>query len=108
MNSKVVKFTCGKHQPIRQGIVIGHREIIGASDAAFIFATREARGEYGRRGFCHHVRRDSWREDGSTVTFEAFIGVPWDCTGCQGHNIWLTVGVHSDRARGSGSGRLSG
>lgn len=61
-----------------------------ATDAAKIFATRWAQQNYGRNGYCHHVRLDSWTESGSTHHYEAFVGVPAD-NGCVGKNIWLTV-----------------
>ena len=93
METTMTKYSCGRMRPLSYGDCVGEREVFEAGDAAHIFADREARRIYGRRGFCHHVRKDCWREDGSSVTFEAFIGVPWERTGCSGKNIWLTVSI---------------
>jgi len=85
-------YRSGSARAVRDGDEFDNGRIVeNAQDAAALLAGREARRIYGRRGFCHHVRRDCWRADGSSVTFEAFIGVPWQNTGCSGRNIWLTV-----------------
>lgn len=65
----------------------------GFHDAAMIFATRAARREYGRRGFCHHARSDGYDPSNPDQrTFEAYIGVPGpDGRGCSGRNIWIYV-----------------
>ena len=66
------------------------------TDAAKIFATRTARKEFGRSGYCRTLRMNSYSASGDSATFEAFIGkdLPRRCGGnCQGHNIWLTVNV---------------
>ena len=67
--------------------------IESAEDAAKLFATRYARRVYGKRGMCHHVRQDSWREDGSQINYEAFVGVPCEGGGVSGKNIWLSVTI---------------
>jgi hypothetical protein len=51
-------------------------EAAEASEAAAIFARRIAQKEFGKRGFCRTMRVSNWASDGSTVTYEAFIGVP--------------------------------
>ena len=61
-----------------------------ASEAASIFADRWARRLWGKRGYCHHARLDSWSESGRFHHFEAFIGTP-EGNGCTGKNVWLTV-----------------
>jgi hypothetical protein len=53
-----------------------------------------ARRAYGKRGYCHHVRLDTYTENGSSFNYEAFIGVDQPAKyggGCSGRNIWLTV-----------------
>jgi hypothetical protein len=62
-------------------------------DAAREFANRIARNKFGKRGYCHHVRLNCWTEDGRSGNYEAFIGVPAQGGGTNGHNIWLTVYV---------------
>jgi hypothetical protein len=64
-----------------------------ASEAAEIFAGRQARREYGRGGHCRTLRLDCWTENGKSHTFEAFIGkpVPGERATTTGHNVWLYV-----------------
>lgn len=57
-----------------------------------------ARREYGRRGTVGALRLDSWAEDGSSHTYEAFIGAAPTAAerrrgenGICGHNIWIYV-----------------
>jgi hypothetical protein len=60
--------------------------------AARIFAERQARREYGKRGYCHHVNQDSYSQDGNSATYQAFIGVyNKNYRSTNGENIWLTV-----------------
>lgn len=47
-----------------------------ARDAAEIFATRQARRDYGRNGHCRLIRLDNWTTNGQSWTFNAFIGRP--------------------------------
>ncbi len=65
-------------------------------DAAHIFADRLAKREYGKAGYCHHVRLDTYREDGRSYNYQAFIGKDQPKRyggGCSGRNIWLTVWI---------------
>lgn len=62
-----------------------------AGEAAGIFADREARKRFGKRGYAHHVRLDSWTGDGSLHTYQAFVGVPEKGGGMSGNNIWIHV-----------------
>jgi len=67
---------------------------VDAKEAARIFANRLARKKYGKKGYCYHVRLDSWTQDGTVHHFEAFIGRDLPRAyggGCQGHNEWLTI-----------------
>lgn len=64
--------------------------VLNAAEAAKVFAHREARRIYGKRGFCHHVRLDLRTERGNWFLYEAFIGVPVH-GGCTGKNIRFTV-----------------
>jgi len=91
----MTRYTSGKARPVHTGDKYDNGRIVeNADDAAKVMAGREARRIYGKRGFCHHVRRDCWRADGSSITYEAFIGVPWQNTGCSGKNIWLAVNIN--------------
>lgn len=62
-------------------------------EAAERFADRAARREYGRRGYRRTLRLDNWAENGTSQTFEAFVGVAvrGDPGTTSGHNVWLTV-----------------
>ena len=64
-------------------------DIIG--DAAGIFARRLARKSYGRRGDVRVLARNSWAEDGTRVTYQAFIGITDRNNVTVGHTILLTV-----------------
>ena len=68
-------------------------EADSAADAAKIFATRAAKKAYGANAYCRSLRLDSWREDRTGHTFEAFIGrnVRGERGACAGHNEWLSV-----------------
>ena len=80
--------------PLRQGAEVDGRYIESAKDAAKVFAGRYARRQYGKRGICHHVRLDTYVENGRSANYEAFIGVPdRQGGGITGQNIWLTVTV---------------
>lgn len=73
----------------------GHRAVTaeGATSAADIFAGREARRAYGRRGYCRVLRLDCWTQDGLSHTFQAFIGrdVPGSQGTTSGRDVWITV-----------------
>lgn len=76
-------------RPIRQS-----EDIRTVSDAAKVFAGRMARRQYGRREYVRTVRPDSWAADGSSHTFEVFIGVDGPQHGTTiGRNEWLYVHV---------------
>lgn len=62
-----------------------------AEHAAHIFANREARANFGRRGYCRTLRLDCWTESGLSHTFEAFIGRDVERNACQGRNVWIYV-----------------
>jgi hypothetical protein len=63
-----------------------------ASDAAQIFADRQARREYGRNGYSRRPRLDCWTQDGKSHTFEAFIGRPgYEPRTMIGRNVWIYV-----------------
>lgn len=78
------RFTCQGFRPV---------DAYNAAEAAEIFADRKAKREYGRSGYCHHVRLDCWAESGTYANYEAFIGkaVRGDPNTTSGHNVWLTV-----------------
>lgn len=62
-----------------------------ATDAAAIFAGRQARRDYGRRGYVRMMRLDCWTQNGRSHTFEAFIGRDVNKNECSGRNIWVYV-----------------
>lgn len=68
-------------------------EADSAQAAAEIFATRQARRDYGRPGYCRTLRLDSWTQDGRSHTFQAFVGrtMRSDKHTTYGHNVWLYV-----------------
>jgi hypothetical protein len=104
-------YTCKGFRPIkaghehveydRRGEPSQYREINSAKDAAWLFANRLAKRELGKRGYCHHVRRDGVSTDGRYANFEAFIGVPAQGGGTDGHNVWLAVYVEPTATPGS-------
>jgi len=63
-----------------------------ARDAAEIFATRQARRDYGRNGHCRTIRLDSWTESRKSYTFQGFIGRPVRGENAtSGRNVWVYV-----------------
>lgn len=66
-------------------------EAENAREAALIFANRQARREFGKRGYCRSMRLDCWTEDGKSHTFEAFIGRDVERGTCAGRNEWIYV-----------------
>jgi hypothetical protein len=75
--------------------MVGFRPVEAESPraAAEVFATREARKLYGRRGYCRTMRLDSWTEDGTSHTFQAFIGrdVKGQPGTTTGREAWLFI-----------------
>lgn len=61
------------------------------ADAAGIFADRLARKHYGRRGDVRTLRKDSWTQDSSRITYQAFVGRTNRQGVTAGHNVFLTV-----------------
>lgn len=49
-------------------------DIQNVNDAATVFANRLARREYGRNGYARIVRPDARTADGSSHSFDVFIG----------------------------------
>ena len=47
-----------------------------------------ARREYGKRGVCRSTNLESWTEDGSFQSYQAFIGLP-DGNGVTGRNVLI-------------------
>src|SRR5262245_59607790 len=96
-------YKCDKMRPIshgaefirydRHGEPTSHSVVESAKEAAHEFADRIARKVFGKRGYCHHVRLDGASTSGQYANYEAFIGVPAQGGGTNGHNIWLTVYV---------------
>lgn len=76
------RFTCQGFQPVTTRC---------ARQAAHVFAARQARKDYGAKGYCRTLRLDCWTEDGRCHTFQAFIGRNVDQTTCSGRDIWLHV-----------------
>lgn len=69
-------------------------EVQNVRDAATVFADRLARREYGRSGYARIVRADSCTPDGSSHTFQVFIGTDGPQHGTTvGRNEWLYVDV---------------
>ena len=95
-------YSCDKMRPIKHGTEFTRRDRRGEidswrivesiKDAAFMFADRIARKEYGRhRGYCHHVRCDGASTDGRYANYEAFIGHTVSGGMTSGRNIRLSV-----------------
>ena len=86
----MARYVCGGFRAV---------EADGPTDAAQVFAGRLARRRYGRSGIVGTLRRDSWTEDGASVTFESFIGHPAERGGSMsrgdivGSNEWLHVSL---------------
>ena len=66
-------------------------------DAVTLAAQILARREFGRRcGVARITRLDSWAQDGSSSTYESFIGrYDRKTRTVTGHNVWLTQSVIS-------------
>lgn len=97
-------FTCDKFRPVKSGDEVKRGDLIdeveSASDAARVFAHRMAQREYGKRGYCHHVRQDTRyvERDGTVryINYEAFIGRTVSGGMTSGHNVWLTVHINDE------------
>lgn len=81
-------------KPIRQGKDPRYG-IQTVRDAAGEFAERMAR-RLGKRGCVGALRADSWRENGSAFTYEAFIGRQQPDGMISGHSEWFTVTVERE------------
>ena len=77
----------GKGGPVR----VRKSEINEDTNAAKIAAGILARREFGRRGYCRTLRLDSWAADGSSYTYQAFIGRDDGHGATVGRNIWIYV-----------------
>lgn len=62
-----------------------------ARDAAEVFAGREARRQYGARGYCRTCCPGAHTPDGRTQEFNCFIGYATGMHETTGHNVTLTV-----------------
>lgn len=60
------------------------------SEAAEIFATREARKRYGRTAHARTCNQNAYAQDGSFSEYNAFIGY----TPAGKHNIGTTIGTN--------------
>ncbi len=61
------------------------------SDAAIVFANREARRQFGRRGYARTLNPGSYAKDGSLAEFSSFIGYNTGPNETTGHNTHITV-----------------
>ena len=93
------KYTCSGHNALASGETYGRGEdeirVDDPSDAARVFAGRTARADYGRRGCVGALRLDSWSEDGTFCSYEAFIGSPAVGGGVDGRNIQLHISIEA-------------
>ena len=62
-----------------------------AKEAAWLFANRLAKREYGKKGYCHHTRLDSASTDGRYGNYECFIGYRTEGGMTSGKNVHLSV-----------------
>lgn len=71
----------------------GHRSVRaeGIRDAAKVFALREARRAFGKRGLVRILYVDCCTEDGTLAEFEAFIGYASGHNETTGRNVRFTV-----------------
>ncbi len=63
-------------------------DVTTRADTAKQAADIIARRLYGRRGVCASFRLDCWAEDGSSQTWEAFLGKRVR-DGVSGRNVWV-------------------
>ena len=66
------------------------RAPVDCTDKAEYAAGVIARRIFGRGGYCRTLHCDSWAEDGSSYTYEAFVGYSFG-NGCTGRNIRIYV-----------------
>ena len=71
------------------GIVRVRLATLDGSSVARRAAEILARREYGRRAGVGTFRLDSYAADGSSHTYQAFVGRPAPDGGMNGHNIWI-------------------
>lgn len=83
-------YRCNGFKPIRLSA-----EIRTASEAAHVFAARLAQRRYGKRGEARAIRLNSWNQDGTWASFEAFVGYSVKGNpGCtSGRNEWFYVTI---------------
>jgi hypothetical protein len=74
-------YRCDNNRPVRAS---------GEEDAAEIFASREARRQYGRRAIVATLNLESRSQDRRTFIYSAFIGVPQN-GGTAGRNVRLYI-----------------
>lgn len=60
-------------------------------EAAGVFASRAARRQYGRNGYCRTCTQGDYAENGSLAEYSAFIGYTTGLHETTGHNINFTV-----------------
>ena len=75
------KYTCSDTRPII---------CEDQSSAASIAAGRIARRIFGKSARVGALRCDSWASDGSSATYEAFVGRKC-ADGITGKNVWFTL-----------------
>lgn len=71
----------------------GFRPVVSDSikEAAEMFANREAKNVYGKKGFCRIMNVNCHSEDYSTIECCAFIGYKSGRDSTTGHNFNFTV-----------------
>ena len=77
MQTAIYKYVCTGYRPVSAESI---------ESAAEMFASREARRRYGKRGYCRLCDRTFYSPDGAIVEFSAFIGyssAPGETTGTQ-------------------------
>jgi hypothetical protein len=85
----MARYICENFRPV----TVREDEYDDGPGPARIFANRIARREYGRKGFVHNLRLDSWSFDGRSFNYEAFVGVSvkGEMHACSGRNVWFTL-----------------
>lgn len=86
-------MTTNQTPELKKFICEGFRPVFAATprEAAEIFAGRLARRRFGKKGVVATLRADSWTEDGTSTTFEAFIARSEGQGQCTGKNEWFHV-----------------
>ncbi len=71
----------------------GFRSVLAESfaDATVVFANREARRQFGRRGYARTLNLGSYAADGSLAEYSAFIGYTTGLNQTTGRNTHITV-----------------